>query len=557
MKKNRLKLFPLIALLFSVVSCDLVPSDFLSSLNQLISRIPFVSYENSIISGSTSVEQEEIEKSNYIYTIEDKGINLIKYNGEYTALIDIPEIIDGKKVVSIMKGCFVRDNKVARSVKRANSSDDVDNEKTDISTYVISSNIETIEDGAFEENSTFLTDSATKPNGWKESSMQGSGKEGTGNVYYDTLDKDTIVSKGIVYLKNKQRGGIIVARCLTQRKQVEIPSLVDGEKVVDIGNGAFSYNDKIEKVTLPSTIGEVFRNAFSYCSNLKEIVFESSNLSRLMTNSFEGCTSLQVVKLPENCTYLAPRAFGECGNIEKIYMPFSMVHIAENAFYNTTIGELNYSGTEEQFKKIKLGADVAELLSNTKIIYATEQKKVVLNHLDEINDYEDNTFVEFEGIITGYYNQKGVYVTDPETKFSIWCFNSNELPFYDVEYVGRKVKVKGDKIHYIGQLEVAHAEIELVGEEKFVVEPIEIDLADKNINYEEYLGYYVVVRGTVSEVLNKSIYLEGSDIYLYAFYHWPGSLTVYPGTTIEVTGWVHIYNQIYEVMYDSRLMQIL
>lgn len=551
MKKNRFLFILLFTTIFSVVSCDLSMGGNSSQQNG----------ETANVSSSLDVEessnQQLEEAEQYTYESVTEGVKLLKYKGEYKTLIDIPETIEGKKVVSIAKGCFVKEEDGVRQKKKTKSSDNVDNEKSDISTYAIDDNIKEIEDGAFEENSTFLTNNISKPDGWKEETMQGSGKDGTGNVYYDTLDKDTIVSKGIVYLKNKLRGGIIVARCLTQRKEVEIPSMVDGEKVVDIGNGAFSYNNKIEKITLPSTIGEVFKNAFSYCSNLKEIIFESENLSRLMTNSFEGCTSLEVVKLPTNCTYLAPKAFANCGNIDKIYMPFSMVHIAENSFDNTTIGELIYNGTEEQFKKIKLGSDVAELLSKTKIQYAASQEKVVLTRLDSINDYADNTFVEFEGVITGFYDPKGVYVTDPITGFSIWCFNSNRLPFYDVEYVGRKVKVSGDKIHYIGQLEVAHAEIELVGEEKVEVKPIELDLTDENLNISDYLGYYVVVRGKVVEKVGKCTYLENSDIYLFAFYPWFNSLSVSVGDTIEVTGWVHVYNQVSEVLYDSRLIKII
>ena len=55
MKKNRLKLFPLIALLFSVVSCDLVPSDFLSSLNQLISLTSAISAHQCLNTVETSI----------------------------------------------------------------------------------------------------------------------------------------------------------------------------------------------------------------------------------------------------------------------------------------------------------------------------------------------------------------------------------------------------------------------------------------------------------------------------------------------------------------------
>lgn len=515
------------------------------------------------LSGCTITEQPNISiteeyKSNnqYEYKIINNEVKLTKYIGEYRTLVEIPEEIDGLKVIGIQKGCFVKTSSTAKRYMKMNFSQE-DNEVSDISTYVISDNIESIEDGAFDDNSTFITENKTKPNGWIDSTMQGSGKDGSGNVYYDTKNDEVIVSKGIVYVKDAKRGGIIVARCLTQRKEVEIPAIVDNQKVVDIGREAFSYNDKIEKIILPYTIGEIFQNAFFECSNLKEIIFQSTNLSRLLSFSFYGCVSLDIVQLPSSCTYLAPQAFADCGTISILYMPYSMVDIASGAFYNTTIDKIIYSGTEEQFKQIKIASDVVDFFSNVEIEYATSQEKATLERLHEINNYYDNTFVEFEGVITGFYNKLGVYVTDPETGFSIWCYNQYGLPFYDVSYIGRKVKVSGTKIHYLGQLEVAPAEIELIGEEKIEIIPIELDLSDANLNINDYLGYYVVVRGEVSSVDGKITFLTDSDIYLYSHYVWPDSKYLYSGITIEVVGWVHCYNQVYEILYDSRLIVIL
>ena len=502
-------------MLFFIVGCNLIMNSNGSSISQ---------------NEESTVEESTINKNlEYEYEIFDDEIKLIKYIGKYRTLIEIPETIAGKKVSSIGKGCFVKGETISKRQMKNKSYDDSeedeDNELSDNSTYLINGNIENIEDGAFDENSTFITENEFKPNGWKDSRMQGSGKDGSGNVYYDTQKDDTVVSQGIVYLKDSKRGGIIVARCLTQRKVVEIPSTVDGQKVVDIGREAFSYNNKIEKVVLPYTIGEIFQYAFYQCSNLKEIICESANLSRFMSHSFAGCSSLDVVKLPENCTYLAPKAFSDCGVISTLYMPFSMVNIASGAFYDTTIGKIIYGGTLEQFKKIKIAKDVLELFEKTEIVYNEVQEKVVLNHLCEINDYEDNTFVEFEGIITGFYSPKGVYVTDPVDGFSIWCYNEHRLPFYDEEYIGRKVKVTGTKLHYIGQLEVSPAEVELIGDEKIEISPIELDLTDLDLNINDYLGYYVVVRGEVTSKTSKYTYLTDCDIFLFEFYRWQTSIS--------------------------------
>lgn len=489
----------------------------------------------------------------YEYVINNNQIKLTKFVGEYRTLIEIPEYINNILVTSISKDCFVKSTNT--KMLKLNSAIE-DNELSEFSTYVIGENIVEIEDGAFEENSTFITDNESKPDGWKDKNIIGSAKKGDGNTYYGTDKKDVIVQGGIVYVKDANLNGLYIARCLTQRKEVVIPSEVFGEKVIDVGMGAFSYNDKIEKVILPNTIGYIYSGAFLDCRNLKEVTCNSFNLSKIMSFSFKGCTSLDVVVIPKNCTWIASEAFSECGEISKLYIPFSMVRISDRAFNNTIVKEIIYGGTAEQWEKIIIAADVIETFNNTYISYLEEQKEEYLESLNEIADLDDNTYVIFEGVITGFHSNRALYVTDPADNYSILCYNDLGIPFTDLDYIGKTVRIEGTKIHFTGQIEVTHSQIEVLDENKTTITPITLDLTDENVNITDYLNKYIVVRGEVVSHQSKFTYLKDIDNVIFNDYFWNNGQVYEVGDTIEVLGWVHTFNQEIEIMIDNRLVKI-
>ena len=508
---------------------------------------------------NNSATASVLKNDEYEYTITNNEVTLVNYLGEYRALIEVPEYIDGVNVTKIQQGCFKKNNiKSKFSVKRLNASqEDEDNELSENSTYVIGDNITDIDNDSFDENSTFVTSNKTKPEGWAEEKMDGSAKEGTGNVYYNTAKDETIVSGGIVYVKHNKLNGLYVARCLTQREEVIIPSTVDGEAVIDVGRYAFWGNNKIEKVVLPKSIGNVYSYAFVDCANLKEVIFNSENLSRLMSYSFKGCLSLDVVELPLNCTYLGEYAFSDCGTISLLNMPASLGSISYGAFTNTTIEKIIYGGTEEQWNLIKTDECVLGVLNNAQIQFDESQEVVQVTRLRDIYSLPYETIVEFTGIITGFYNQKGIFVTDPEDNYSIFCFNANGISISDLDYIGKTVKVRGLKTFYIGQLEIYNCELEVLDEPKTDIEPIELDLTESNLNLEEYINLYVVVKGTVENISGRYIYLNGGTTFIYYHYLWAGSPSIKIGDNIEVSGWVYTYNTTIHIMIDSRIVRIV
>ena len=156
----------------------------------------------------------------------------------------------------------------------------------------------------------------------------------------------------------------------------------------------------------------------------------------------------------------------------------------------------------------------------------------------------------------GFYNGKVVWVTDVKNNYSIFCYNDHGLPFSDLDYIGKTIRVSGTKILYTGQIEVTQCEIEVLDIPKTEIKPIELDLADPDLNLSDYLNYYVVVQGVYEYKNYKSLYVEGSDIPLYNHYFFADSPVPAVGDTIEVVGWVYNFNQLVEIIYDSRLLTI-
>ncbi|MBR7186791.1 MAG: leucine-rich repeat protein, partial [Clostridia bacterium] len=151
------------------------------------------------------------------------------------------------------------------------------------------------------------------------------------------------------------------------------------EGTLEIGDSAFSYCSALEKVNLPAglaTIGaktfqrcdalkEIFIpntvtsiavNAFYYCEALKTVTFEAGNLETPLVlessktasgASTEGvfyyCTSLEEITLPERTTQIGTGAFARCTSLETINIPSTVVAIADYAFYELPVKNVNFA----------------------------------------------------------------------------------------------------------------------------------------------------------------------------------------------------------------------
>lgn len=136
--------------------------------------------------------------------------------------------------------------------------------------------------------------------------------------------------------------------------EIEIPSVIDGKNVTCLGDGAFSYQDNLTRVTIPAGVKNIGSQTFSCCSSLTEVIIpegvttigyavfrECGSLERVQIPdgvtaiancAFEGCAALSELVLPDGIASIGGSAFGECSSLENITLPEGIVSIEEQLF---------------------------------------------------------------------------------------------------------------------------------------------------------------------------------------------------------------------------------
>ena len=144
---------------------------------------------------------------------------------------------------------------------------------------------------------------------------------------------------------------IVRLRRCTRTGDVEIPSMLNGKEVTEIGNynyapeSFFTDPASVTSVTLPNTITEIHDNTFSGCSSLDEVYIPSS-VVEIGDYVFEYCSSLREVFISNSVTNVGYNIFSGCTALEEITMPFftiveyrynSEVYMPFSAFFADSI----------------------------------------------------------------------------------------------------------------------------------------------------------------------------------------------------------------------------
>ncbi len=158
-----------------------------------------------------------------------------------------------------------------------------------------------------------------------------------------------------------------------------IPAVIDGNSVTSISAYAFSGQDNIKKLKIPSSIQMIGEGAFSGCNNLEKITLPfigesrtasgsksyfgyvfgtSSYIGSTLTNqsgtdyyipttlhyvkitdetsvkahSFENCSSLYEISLPYGVTNIGDYAFSGCSRLSSFEIPRTVSTIGDSAF---------------------------------------------------------------------------------------------------------------------------------------------------------------------------------------------------------------------------------
>mgnify|MGYP004656269215 CR=1 FL=1 len=109
---------------------------------------------------------------------------------------------------------------------------------------------------------------------------------------------------------------------------VSIPSTV-----TKIGTYSF-YSTGITEITIPESVTEISKNAFSYSNKLVKVTLPSS-LTKLADSVFNGCSSLTTVNIPKSLTSVGSYALSGTA-IESIVLPETVTELGDGAFSRCT-----------------------------------------------------------------------------------------------------------------------------------------------------------------------------------------------------------------------------
>ena len=147
--------------------------------------------------------------------------------------------------------------------------------------------------------------------------------------------------------------------------KVTIPTSFNGKEITAIAARAFDNNDMIVSVVIPEGVTTIGEYAFSYCNNLTSVTIPES-VSVIGESAFRGSTGLTSIMIGENITLLSSAMFNGCTGLKQIVISTSVVEIGDYTFYNcNSLTDIYYTGTEEQWNAITIGAQNVQLTNAT------------------------------------------------------------------------------------------------------------------------------------------------------------------------------------------------
>ena len=158
---------------------------------------------------------------------------------------------------------------------------------------------------------------------------------------------------------------------------LNIPTEIDGYKIIDIGSGAFNnclgftsvtipdsvtsignsafYGcSGLTSVTIPNSVTSIGSSAFWYCSGLTSVTI-GSGVTSIGSSAFRGCSALTSVTIPDSVTSIRTDTFQSCSGLTSITIPDSVTYISDRAFSDCSgLKTVFYKGSAVQMNKISI-----------------------------------------------------------------------------------------------------------------------------------------------------------------------------------------------------------
>ena len=122
-----------------------------------------------------------------------------------------------------------------------------------------------------------------------------------------------------------------ITRYIGSGGNVTIPSALGGYAVTRIGSFTFEGCTSLTSVTIPDSVTSIGRDAFNHCTGLTSVTIGNS-VTSIGDYAFSCCEKLTSVNIPDSVTSIGERAFYNCTGLTSVDIPDSVTSIGEEAF---------------------------------------------------------------------------------------------------------------------------------------------------------------------------------------------------------------------------------
>ena len=105
----------------------------------------------------------------------------------------------------------------------------------------------------------------------------------------------------------------------------------DEYSVTSLGEYSFNGCSSMTTITIPNSVTRIGRNAFYGCVGLNSITIPNG-ITTLEPFTFSNCSSLTAIVIPQSVTKIGWAAFSGCSSLTSITIPNSVTSIGESAF---------------------------------------------------------------------------------------------------------------------------------------------------------------------------------------------------------------------------------
>ncbi|WGU69414.1 leucine-rich repeat domain-containing protein [Capnocytophaga canimorsus] len=160
----------------------------------------------------------------------------------------------------------------------------------------------------------------------------------------------------------------------TKLTEVEFPTTL-----THIGSSAF-FNTRIVHLSIPGNVTTIENGAFSWNEALETLTLHEG-IQTLGTGVFQLCNKLQSVVIPNSITTMGRQCFSQCTSLSSVTLPQGIQVLEESLFSDCPIPQLTIPNSVTQIKHHALGKHLSQIIIPASVTHLGNLNSTVLTTL--------------------------------------------------------------------------------------------------------------------------------------------------------------------------------